>query len=339
MELALKRSAIDLIMPMHLALGRDGMIESAGTTLRRIWAAEPLDGLRFFEVFSVLRPAAIGSVADLVHGKGTPLRLASVPPDGKRLHFKALAAKKDDDGGVLLNLGFGMAVMDAIQRFDLTQSDFAATDLTMELLFLSEAKSVAMAEWQKLASRLVEARSQAETEAHTDALTGLGNRRAFDEQLQDLTRQRRAFCLVLMDLDHFKDINDRHGHPAGDHALKEFARTLQSCARSEDWIGRIGGDEFALILPDRSGPLAINTVTQRLLERLFQPARHNGAALNIGASMGGTSTDLYTSPTPQRMIEDADRALFASKSAGRSCVSVITSEGVVTMDRAAEDAS
>ena len=97
--------------------------------------------------------------------------------------------------------------------------------------------------------------------ANTDARTGLANTRAFDQALEDaLTlRQRDETVAVLMlDLDHFKDFNDRYGHPSGDEALRTFADILRSCLREGDIAARYGGEEFAVVLPgvdagDRAG--------------------------------------------------------------------------------------
>ena len=107
--------------------------------------------------------------------------------------------------------------------------------------------------------------------AHHDPLTGLLNRRAFTARLEDALRRRRAegrpFALVLFDLDRFKAVNDRHGHPTGDRVLAETARRLGKVARGVDATGRVGGEEFAWLLPD-AGPQEGLRAAHRLAEAL-----------------------------------------------------------------------
>ncbi|MGQ4828129.1 GGDEF domain-containing protein, partial [Enterococcus faecalis] len=84
----------------------------------------------------------------------------------------------------------------------------------------------------------------------TDPLTGLANRRAFVEALEAHVGQKRSGCLAIIDIDHFKQVNDRHGHAAGDRVLQAFGEVARSTLRSSDMVARIGGEEFAVILPE-----------------------------------------------------------------------------------------
>jgi diguanylate cyclase (GGDEF)-like protein len=156
---------------------------------------------------------------------------------------------------------------------------------------------------------------QLKAAARTDSLTGLLNRRAFDEQLQaETSRSNRTgepFALLLGDVDHFKQINDRYGHAAGDDALQRVADLLQHTARQVDTVARIGGEEFALILPgtDREGGV-------EAAERIRQVLRVNAGIATLTMSFG-----VVEGPQDGRVAENllraADRALYAAKAKGR----------------------
>lgn len=145
------------------------------------------------------------------------------------------------DGGAFLNLSFGIGVAEAVRRHALTVEDFAATDLTVEMLYLVEAKTAVMDELRNLNRRLQGAKVAAEEQALTDQLTGLRNRRALDLQMKALIRLGASFGLMHIDLDFFKQVNDTLGHAAGDHVLREVARVLTQETRATDMAARVGG--------------------------------------------------------------------------------------------------
>jgi diguanylate cyclase (GGDEF)-like protein len=141
--------------------------------------------------------------------------------------------------------------------------------------------------------------------AHTDPLTGIPNRRAWDQELPRRLQQARAaqrrLVLAIFDLDHFKLVNDRLGHAAGDEVLRHVGHTLQSSVRACDFVARVGGDEFGLLLADCHAPAVV-------LERIVQ-----ALAANVAASVG------YAEPGPDdtaaTLFERADAALRRAKSA------------------------
>ena len=158
--------------------------------------------------------------------------------------------------------------------------------------------------------------------ATTDSLTGLLNRRAFMSALAgELMRCQRLnspMTLLMIDVDHFKQINDRHGHPAGDAVLVHIAQLLQAELRTIDRLGRIGSEEFAIMLVD-TGPEPAETVIQRLLEAIRgRPAEHPETHLPIAltASIGCTAS--HPQDDELTSMSRADRALYAAKQGGRN---------------------
>ena len=151
--------------------------------------------------------------------------------------------------------------------------------------------------------------------ARTDVLTGLLNRRAFDERLvEELDRARRTdepFALVLGDIDHFKAINDRHGHAAGDAALAQVARLLAEHSRTVDAVARVGGEEFALILPNTDLEGGVGAA-ERLRYALKRTRKGDPLTMSFGAVEAPRHGRL-----PDDLLRLADRALYAAKDKGR----------------------
>ena len=157
--------------------------------------------------------------------------------------------------------------------YALVSSDFAATDLAIEMLYLVEAKSAAMEASRKLNLRLQGAMIAAEEQAFTDTLTGLKNRRAMDHVLARLIEAGREFALMHIDLDFFKAVNDTLGHAAGDHVLQNVARIMVEETRSDDTVARVGGDEFVILFDG----LTDRETLVRVAERIIQKARGSDA--------------------------------------------------------------
>jgi diguanylate cyclase (GGDEF)-like protein len=158
----------------------------------------------------------------------------------------------------------------------------------------------------------VRAFERTQLQASTDGLTGLVNRRTLETQLRTLIRHGRPFALGIADLDHFKQLNDTHGHEAGDRALRVFAKTAQDVLREEDVIARWGGEEFVIVVPDLDRNLAAG-VLERVRERLA--AIHTGGHPPFTASFG--VTDSNCAATLEQLMQLADVALYEAKAAGR----------------------
>lgn len=164
--------------------------------------------------------------------------------------------------------------------------------------------------------------------AQVDELTRLSNRRHILEALvAEQERSKRsgdALSVVLVDLDHFKVINDRHGHAAGDAVLSAFAAALRAGLRDSDAAGRWGGEEFLLLLPDASATAAV-AMMDRLREAVARlPFDHVAPGLRISFSAG--VTECGAAEASDAAIERADRAMYQAKQAGRACT-VVHGEG------------
>lgn len=182
--------ALDTLMPMHVALDAEGRVRATGPTIGRIVEA-PL-GAPFFDLFAIRRPEGIGDPATLRARAGERLFLRSRGAEGT---FRGVAVA-GAEGGTLVNLSFGPGIIEAVRRYALTEADFAATDLAIELLYVVEAKSMIMEELRTLNLRLQGAKNEAEQQARTDPLTGLRNRRAFDLALDHVISDQGAAPLA-----------------------------------------------------------------------------------------------------------------------------------------------
>ncbi|MBX3593162.1 sensor domain-containing diguanylate cyclase [Sphingomonas sp.] len=161
-----------------------------------------------------------------------------------------------------------------------------------------------------------------ERQASTDPMTGLLNRRAFQGRLAGLVRSDRGTSgvLALLDLDHFKAVNDRWGHPAGDAALLAFSDVLRDCVRAQDVISRLGGEEFAILFPDLH-PAAASAACERVRSAVaamsvVTPAGAFSITVSIGIAL------IAPDASPEAILRQADAALYRAKAAGRNRVTV-----------------
>jgi diguanylate cyclase (GGDEF)-like protein len=168
--------------------------------------------------------------------------------------------------------------------------------------------------------QLEEANNQLQKLAQQDSLTGLLNCGAFKTQLQSELEQANLLnaplSLLMLDIDHFKHINDTYGHPVGDNVIVSITRTMSQLARKSDIIGRVGGEEFAIILPDTNAKLAM-TIAERIrmeIEKARFESEDIAVAISIGVALQHDDEDIYS------LLSRADQALYIAKRNGRNRV-------------------
>lgn len=207
--------------------------------------------------------------------------------------------------------------------------DFLAKPLAVAEIL---ARAAAMLRIKTLQDQLRAAKSQLERLSITDGLTGLHNRRHFEIRLEEEFRRSQRYTdpvsLLILDLDRFKDLNDRHGHPFGDRVLRETAQLIRSSVRAPDICARYGGEEFAVIMPktDLKGAMA---TAERILKAMRQKTyriedtdavREEPAEILVTASIGIASCPSKNVTGPDLLVKFADEALYQAKSAGRDTI-------------------
>ncbi len=160
-----------------------------------------------------------------------------------------------------------------------------------------------------------------------DPLTGLANRRhvraVLEREIDRVARSGEAALLLMLDIDHFKQVNDRHGHLAGDIVLQSVARTLESCVRPMDTVARYGGEEFAIVLP--ACQFGFGRVIAERVRRAIEatPVRISPSlTLNVTVSIGGAFALQWIRSTTALWADRADAELYKAKLGGRNCISI-----------------
>lgn len=312
----LSAQSASMLMPLHLHFDPMGQVVSIGDTLQKMCPELGQVGCNLNDIFEIRRPRNCDSFEQLARYEGEKLSLNFRKPP--QTVFKGVVVRLEETAGFLINLSFGISVVDAVAHYELTLSDFAPTDLAAELLYLHEAKTLVMDELHSLNQRLQGAKIAAEEQAFTDTLTGLKNRRAMDFILSRYTETSEPFGLMHLDLDYFKAVNDTYGHAAGDYVLQQVARILVSETRKDDDIIRFGGDEFVLVLKGLVDQTLLAEIAERIIARLQEPIAYGGAQCRISGSIGLAISTRYSKPDANTMLRDADIALYKSKSAGRA---------------------
>lgn len=178
----------------------------------------------------------------------------------------------------------------------------------------------------RAATRLVRMQKQFRHMAETDALTGAANRRAFMQYLDTLVdrarRQDAPLAAIMVDLDHFKRTNDTYGHAVGDKVLVQTVRQVQACLRDCDMLGRLGGEEFAVVLPGANAASAV-AAAERIREAIaaVDVRVENGDRIPVTASLGVAVLESdKMMETSEGLLHGADEALYAAKAGGRNRV-------------------
>jgi GGDEF domain-containing protein len=183
------KTLLDMICPCHLVVNEGGNIQHLGPGLTKIISRDAYLHEDLFSVFHLTRPAGLATMRNVIDytGRSITMHLRKEPD----IKLRAVAVPDPMSNNIVLNVGFGIGVQNAIRKFGLTMKDFAPTDVVPDLLYLIEANQSAMSASKRLTLRLQGAKALAEEQAFTDTLTGLKNRRAFDVILPFLVDRMR----------------------------------------------------------------------------------------------------------------------------------------------------
>ncbi|WP_051471224.1 GGDEF domain-containing protein [Patulibacter minatonensis] len=273
----------------------------------------------------VARAAADGVRADAARARVVVDGREEVAETGGTTRFDALLRRAADRAGegreVLLSDGSQHALAVVMHAADLVGTVVVARD---DVPFTkADAEMVGYLSGQAAVSlENVGRHEEAEREAHTDPLTGLANRRRFDDLLASAVdaaeREGRPLSLLALDLDHFKSVNDQYGHGVGDEVLKATAQALREAVRGGDVAARLGGEEFAVVLPhaDVEGARILAERLRIAVGGLVVPAG-DGREVRFTTSVGTATVSGPTIDVP-RLVASADEALYAAKRGGRN---------------------
>lgn len=300
-----------------ISFGDDGVILAANATLLAMLGFEPdeLRGRRFEALLSVggriFYQTHFFPLLKL-HGRAEEIYLTLRPKGGGELPVLANAVRQERDG-VLVN----DCVLVTMRQRSRYEDDLLRAKKTAEEAI--RAKEEAYAALLTKQAELLELNTRLEQLSTADPLTGLKNRRAFETSLTLETalapHYRQPLSLLLLDVDHFKRINDSFGHTVGDAVLIQIAQFLRQNARESDLVARYGGEEFAMLLPstDQAGALEAG---ERLRLCVEEGTRHEIAAtISVGVA-----TFVPGTPINRSLLVLADHALYASKRRGRNRV-------------------
>ncbi|HEX3979340.1 MAG TPA: diguanylate cyclase [Solirubrobacteraceae bacterium] len=304
---------------LQLDKALDRIIQSASTTIGgaqfALLVAE-VDGMRA-ETHSGMPSQSLRRLAHWAHENQKELRQAPVVLDNLAALELLRPLAEDDEmplgSACIAPLIFGDRLLGFLIALAPGATVFLPNDLRSLEIYAGHA---AIALWN---ARLVE---QLERDAAEDALTGLANRRAFDlacaAELDRAGRHGETVAMVVLDLDHFKQINDTYGHPFGDQTLVATANVLRSVVRAHDMVARIGGEEFALLLPGAAAQAA-QEIAERAREQLATIALPHGAlSCSAGVAVSGQPAVAgEAAAVAGELMQEADRALYEAKRQGR----------------------
>lgn len=240
------------------------------------------------------------------------------------LRFYAGSPLKTHDGynlGTLCCLDFKPRTLSSLE-IDILESFARIVMDQMEL-------RIAARQIDKLHIKLTELNKALEEKASRDMLTELWNRRAvlelLDQNLARAIRDHLPLSILMLDIDHFKSINDTYGHPVGDQVLKTVAESLSHSLRKSDTIGRLGGEEFLCILPACAQQEAFTVAERcrRSIENLAIVLEGSNKTISISVSIGLFTSDEHFSLNADEMIIKADAALYHSKQQGRNLITIV----------------
>jgi diguanylate cyclase (GGDEF)-like protein len=268
--------------------------------------------------------ATIGSPAD-------HLARSTLDAGGRRWLLSvdggALSAREQALPWLVLAFGLGLTLAVALSLRTSRQRRDAALRLARDR---SQQLAVTLERVERTNEELELAHAEADRLSRVDPLTGIFNRRHFSELLSaELARARSGSgAILLLDLDHFKSVNDRYGHLTGDAVLRAAAARIASITRSADCLARWGGEEFAVMAPGMDRDAAALLAERARAALADEPVAVDDVAIELTLSVGVAVVG-PESQTPDRLVDAADEALYEAKRAGRNCVRVFQGDGTI----------
>ena len=295
---------LDAVFPFHLRVNESLVLTGFGRSVPRLCPGIAVGGALAEHAwgFPMGRPVL---PEHLLVENGRALILQTRATE-VRLRCQVLACR--DDGTLLLATPW-LGGLEDLDRTGLILSDFAAHDPTPDFMIVFQGQLTALNDARRLAERLRRLESERRQQALLDPLTGVGNRRLFTESLN---RNRSGACLVIVDVDDFKEVNDTFGHPMGDAVLCSVAERLQSLTTEQDTIARLGGDEFAVLLSGEDSAARSVALAHGIVEVMRRPVHLDGATVIVSVSVGAVPHG-----DPATLARNADVALYAAKRGGR----------------------
>jgi diguanylate cyclase (GGDEF)-like protein len=215
-----------------------------------------------------------------------------------------------------------IALVVAVLRFNTRRLRARADELIRLVDERTKKLQLEVLERQRAEEAAVEAREKMRFQATHDVLTSFLNRGAIlellEHELSCSAREGTSIAVLMADLDHFKDINDKYGHLVGDEVLREVARRLLASVRPNDAVGRYGGEEFLLVLVDCDAETAMERANELRRAIASIPVKTAGGSIQITSSMGVLATNNLRSTSPDDVLREVDSALYAAKEAGRN---------------------
>lgn len=231
--------------------------------------------------------------------------------------LRELKAQPETSGIPIIVISGMTDAMDKVTAFELGANDYVTKPFDMAELKARLRATLRLDQLLRLLS----------DRAEVDGLTGLSNRASFNKHIARETaeagRHGSPLTLAMLDIDHFKTINDTFGHPAGDEVIQRFAKVIQNACRSSDIPCRYGGEEFAVIMPQTSPQDAI-VVAERIREAIAAVVwpRHPERRVTVSIGLTGFAVGQAPASPPEQLTEAADKALYVSKKGGRNRVTI-----------------
>jgi len=249
---------------------------------------------------------------------------SSIDPAWRAVHEDGSAFPGEEHPAIVA-LATGRPVINVVMGVERPGQDLVWINVHAVPLFKGGEMTEVYASFEDITPRIVLER-ELRSQATTDFLTGVANRRSFMARLeQEVQRLRRHAgllgCVISLDLDHFKHINDEYGHAVGDEVLKHVTQLMREEVRRLDLVGRCGGEEFSVLLPDTATDAA-QVLAERLRQRVHDtPLWHEGTRVHVTVSLGITAISPEDGCADDPLLR-ADRALYAAKRSGRNAVRV-----------------